>query len=177
MARGMLWLAGGSAGQERLDAPVPGDFLGEFGAHIIGVGNHTDSPQVEAIRVPAGADGRVFGEMAIGMPNAGLLQQGERGVIEVVEFSSQFGGVGGSARTMTVIAAFIFTARIVKQGEESDHDGISPGPRGEEEAALLHTPPMGGAVCRVEDASVVLVRDDLPEMFEVDFGIQGISAE
>ena len=97
------------------------DFFPGGGAHVVGVGGDADSPDVEPVGVPAGAQGRVIGGQAGRVKADGLLElpesvpvEGEDERHDPVELFRRPGAV---VRVVPVVQP----AGVVEQGEKAHH--------------------------------------------------------
>jgi len=83
--------------QPGVDRSVRGDFPAEIRAHVCGVGVHAHAAEVEAIGIPAGADGGIGMMMDIGMPFACFQKQGEMVIGQMIELAPEALGEPGTA--------------------------------------------------------------------------------
>jgi hypothetical protein len=65
-----------------------GRFPSKSRAHVSLVGNDAHAAEVQAVGVPAGADGGMPGVVFVGVADAGVAQEGEAGVVEGKEVPS-----------------------------------------------------------------------------------------
>lgn len=128
--------------QEREKGSGVGHFPTECGAHEFAAGDHADAAEVEPVGIPTGADRRIRRMMAFGVPDAGMDQRVEGGVVEIEEFSPQAGGIRRTAAAMVGIVAFVFPLRVMEPREQAGHQGIRAGLAGQPEAVLLDAFPM-----------------------------------
>lgn len=120
---------------------------GGFGGEEAGVWGDTCAPEVKAVGIPAGADGGVWVEESAGVAVAGFGEGIEVGVGEVEEGAVEGAEVLCGAGAMVAVAAVVFAAAVVKEGEEEDEEGVGGlGLFADEEAAFGDAAPVIGAV-------------------------------
>jgi hypothetical protein len=120
---------------------------GGFGGEEAGVRGNAGAPEVEAVGIPAGADGGVGVDEAAGVAVAGFGEGIEIGGGEVEEGAVEGTDIFGGAGAVVTVATIVFAAAVVKEGEEEDEEGV--GGRGlfaDEEAALGDAAPVVRAV-------------------------------
>lgn len=134
---------------------------GGFGGEEAGVGGNAGAPEVEAVGIPAGADGGIGVDEAARVAVAGFGEGIEIGGGEEKEGSVEGAGVTGGAGAVVAVAAVVFAAAVVEEGEEEDEEGVGGGGLlTDEKTAFGDAAPMIGAVngtgfvgAVVEDAS------------------------
>lgn len=130
--------------QPRLDRAMLCDLRGEFRAHEPWVGDDADAAKVEAVSVPAGADGGVFVVVPVRVPDAGFVEEFEVPVGQVEELSAQGLGQFGAAGAVVGISEVVDPLAVMKQGEEAHYGHDGPGSGRKDQAIALHPPPMVG---------------------------------
>jgi len=135
-------------------------------------GSAADTPEVEAVGIPAGANGGIFAELAGGVPGAGVVEGGEGVVGEVEGFAAQGGCQFRAARAVLVIPAVILPADIVKDGEEAGNKDIPTGMLGEVHGVPLDAFPVIEAVDGILP-QYKACGHFLPEGFPIDLDFGG----
>lgn len=104
-----------------------------------------DSPEIQAISVPAGLDGGIPLCLAFCMMDAGVFQALELGIGQVQSGAEP---VRESCSTRAVIGVRTLTdpASIVEHGEQSDDSNVGTGLRREPGTVLEDATPVGDAV-------------------------------
>ena len=69
--------------EKESEAAGASDFPAEWRVHEVGGRNGSDAAEIEAISIPAGADGEVVGEVSIRVPGAGIDELLHRDLVQV----------------------------------------------------------------------------------------------
>ena len=107
-----------------------------------------DAPEIEPIRIPAGADGGIIADPAGGMPTASVLEQGKARIGKLKVSTTQLRRQHGAARPVVIIDAVVLPAGIMKEGEEP-HDELIARVLGEITSITSDTIPMLKAMNRL----------------------------
>jgi len=102
----------------------------------------TRTPDIQAVGIPAGANGRVVAVQTGGVMGAGKMQQGELRIADREQVVSPGNGQLCAACTMTVIAPVVAPADIMEHREEANDEKITPVLIRENQALLLYALPM-----------------------------------
>ncbi len=93
---------------------------GGFGGEEAGVWGNACAPEVEAVGIPAGADGGIGVDEAARVAVAGFGEGIEGGVGKEEEGPVEGAGVTGGAGAVMAVAAVVLAAAVVEEGEEED---------------------------------------------------------
>src|SRR4051812_16501059 len=86
----------------------PGDEgTGGLGAEEAGGRGDADATEVEAVGVPAGGEGRVVGDPAVGVEEAGLEEEVEASVVEVDERAPERAGELAAAQAVVRVVMLV----------------------------------------------------------------------
>lgn len=114
-----------------------------FGGKEARVGLDAGAPEVEAVGVPAGADGEVGVGLAASMVMAGFREDFDPGGFQPQQVCGEGAQIRGGARTVVVVAAVILALAVVEQGKEEDEERIGGGGlSADQKTALGDAPPM-----------------------------------
>ena len=102
---------------EWLEGSGIGDFFPECGTHEFRGWNHAHPARIEAVGIPAGADGFVRREGSIGVPGAGVDQRIEVGFFQIEKLPAEVRRVFGSTASVLGIGVFVFPLGVVNQAK------------------------------------------------------------
>jgi hypothetical protein len=99
--------------------------------------------------------------LAIGVPDAGIVEKVELLVGYVESDSTKACGILCASRSVTVIRVVVLPAAVVEERKEPDDGPIGSCAGRKEEAVALDSPPVGRAMERV-NRCMTLAGDELP---------------
>lgn len=151
---------------ERLNGATRRDLTPEVGAHKSWVWGDADSAEVESVGVPASANSRIVVVIAVGVPDASVLEKLKAVVRKVVSCASKGRGILRASCSVSVVPSIVLAAAVVEESEKPNHGDVGPCTCGEQESIALDTAPMvrtmNGIARRVK-----LLGDELPEMVKI----------
>jgi len=140
-----------------------GDGLGGGGGEKGGVGGDADAAEIEAVGVEADGEGGVGLRGCAVVDAAGGDEEFHAEVVEVeVAFVAEADGEFGTARAVSGVAAFIFPAGVVEEGEEADDFNVAGVVLAKVEAVAEDGAPVSGAMVGV-GSETEAGDDKLPE--------------
>ena len=114
----------------------------------------SDSPQIEAVGVPARLDRDVRMSPFVGVSLAGAVQKPEFVVVQIERGSANFCGKLRGPSAMLRIGDFVDSPRVMKYGEQLYDFDVGSGFFRELEAVFKHPRPVRNAVIPAERQSV-----------------------
>jgi hypothetical protein len=125
-----------------------------------------DTPEVEAIGVPASLDRHVGVRPLVGMPGAGPMQEEERAVGQVEQPAPERPGELGGSGSVVGIGGLVDPSGVVEDAEPPDHLDVRSGLLGESKPILQHPRPVGDPVFAAPGEGV-LIEDGLKDEGDV----------
>ena len=125
----------------------PGQPPGLVGIQEAGIRGDAEAGEVEAVGVPAGADGGVVGMGDVGVAVTGEAEGLKLAFVERHESGGvEFAGESGPARAVAGVGAVVEAARVMEEGEIAHDGGVGSGGWGKEEPVALDPPPVADPV-------------------------------
>ena len=117
---------------------------------MFGVGEDTDTPKVEPVRIEANAKRGIGLRPRTVVNLAGSHEQQHAGVIKVeMSGTAEFDGKLGPTRSMLRVTEFVFPTGIVEEGEEAHDLLVSLMKTGKVQCIAPHRKPVRGTMDRI----------------------------